>query len=188
MSVEVLERPPVEAPAETPGVSTPLLEEPDEITSTYAIKLDRRRRKAASTIDSRGAHARKRTRSAGERRGVPIGLLVGLPAMIVVAVAVILGRGAEVQVELPPILEASDFGGVIEFKSTARVGTLLHAVLRQAPMPSEDTEFRSRVEHVVGVLHGAGYESVLLEAPDGTTIVSGPLDGVSVGPLGVTGT
>lgn len=41
---------------------------------------------------------------------------------------------------------------------------------------------------VVSRLASAGYESILIVAPDGTTLVSGRLDGIVIGSLGAAGT
>ena len=200
MTTEILERPPTDD-LEKESVDTSSEPERDDDLGCgaapsegdcqfgRAVKLRRPRKRVAVSADAERRTQRRRARVRSERLGrvLALALRVAVPGLVLVAALWILGGGGD-RVRLPPPIEASQFRGVLDFATTERVGTMFQATLRNAPSPADAESFAAGVEHVVRVLKDAGYESILVLAPDGGTVVSGPLADVTIGQLGVAGT
>ena len=78
--------------------------------------------------------------------------------------------------ELPPVLGPEAFTPHAEFRTTDRIGTLFKATLVRPPWGTAPEDFAAEMRAVAARAQAAGYETLVVVAPDGTTLASGPVE------------
>ena len=125
--------------------------------------------------------------SSGERLTLARALVIPLLLFAVGSVAISAHVVRSGRPTLPPLLLPADFEGALQLSDIDRVGTLFRATVADAHDETSREISREELACVIAELELNGYETVLLVAPDGTTLASGPLDSIWVKPAGQSG-
>ena len=139
----------------------------------------RRRRDPAAGKVPKGRWVPTRRRRALRKKKRRALLLCATAALLISLSVLGLMRALEPSEEtaaLPELLAPEAFQPYAEFRSTNRVGTLFKAQLNRPPLDADPNRFAADMHAVAGLAAAAGYETVVVQAPDGTTLVTGSVD------------